>query len=183
MLCSLSYLIPPKVALLRRFCRVNRIIWSYKIVLGAHWEQMVIFQDDSLSGRQTFPCAWWVTSRTCATPGRCVRTRAAAWRRRTAATSRRSRQPRATRTSPTSSHSSSGKWWSTWSTEPTGDATAAPSPWPNSSTMCLARGGSRCDWLREVSGWSAAWTGMLVLVIVVISHAGSENCYGQWWGH
>ena len=105
------------------------------------------------------PCAWWVTSRTCATPGRCERTKAAAWRRRTVVTSRRSQQLRATRTSPTSSHSSFGRWWSTWSTVPTGDATVAPSPWPNLSTMCLARGGNLCDDARKVSSmyWEVAF--------------------------
>lgn len=99
----------------------------------------------SVSGTRRFLCAWWATSRTCVTPGKCVRMRAAAWLRRTAVTSRRSQQPRATKTSPISSPSSSGRWWSTSSTEPTDDATAAPSLWPSSSTMCLARGGSQCE--------------------------------------
>lgn len=100
--------------------------------------------------RSQFVC--WGTSRTCVTPGRCARTRAAAWPRRTAATSRRCRRPRATRTSPASSPSSSDRWWSTWSTGPTGGATAAPSPWLSSSTTCLARGGSRCDVTRHRVG-------------------------------
>lgn len=96
-------------------------------------------------GRRRFLCVWWETNRTCVMPDRSARTRAAAWLRRTAVTSRRCPLPRATRTSPTSSPNSSDRWWSTSSTEQTAGATAAPSPWPSSSTMCLGRGGSLCD--------------------------------------
>lgn len=117
----------------------------------------------SVSGTRRFLCVWWATSRTCVTPGRCERTRAAAWLRRTAVTSRRFQQPRATRTLPTSSPSSSGRWWSTSSTEQTDDGTAAPSLWPSSSTMCLAREGSQCDSSSEVNSYSAGMAGMLCL--------------------
>lgn len=137
------------------YVRVNQklIYWLLILLISPHCLLVCV------SGTMRFLCVWWETSRICVTSGRCVRTRAAAWLRRTAVTSRRSQRLRATRTSPTSSPSSSGRWWSTSSTEPTDDATAAQSPWPSSSTMCLARGGSQCDGPSEVNSWRY-WPGV-----------------------
>lgn len=116
------------------------------------WSWIIHINQKSMScvpGRSGFPSVWWVTSRTCVTPVRWERTRAAASHRKTAVTSRRSQQPRATRTSPASSPSSSGRWWTTWNTAQTAAATAGLNLWPSSSTMCLARGESQCDASRE----------------------------------